>query len=167
MTTYRVPVLETFQWQQPVKDRLADPPATPLKGDRYLVIATGSGDWVGKEGQIAYCSNATGPVWSYTLPTEGMICWVNDEDKYYRYSGTAWAIFETIGPTGPAGPTGPSGPAGPTGATGGTGPQGPTGATGGTGPQGPTGATGPTGPAGPTGPGAEYDAAYDCLLIAE
>ena len=159
MTQYRVPVLETFQWQQPVKDQLAAPPGGEAKGDRYLIIATGSGDWLLKEGQIATCSGTGPTTWIYTLPTEGMICWVDDVNKYYRYDGSAWAVFENLGPTGPAGPTGPGG---------GTGPAGPTGSPGGTGPAGPTGSIGPTGPhgpTGPTGPGAVYDAAYDALLI--
>ncbi len=163
MPDYRVPVLENFEWQQPVIDRLATPPGSPLKGDRYLVIATASGDWAGQENKIAYCSNATGPVWTFTSPSEGMIIWVNDENVYYRYDGSSWAILQTAGPTGPTGPAGATGPQGPTGAagaTGATGPQGPAG------PTGAAGATGPQGPTGPTGPvNQTYDADYKCIII--
>jgi len=175
MPNYRVPVLENFEWQQPVKDRITAAALallTPAKGDRYLLTDGANAD------KIAYCTNATGPVWDYsTVPSVGMQCWVIDEAKYYRYSAGAWAIFELLGPTGPTGPTGPAGatgaagptgPQGPTGAAGATGAQGPTGPAGATGADGPTGAqgpTGPTGPVGPTGPPATYDAAYKALII--
>lgn len=109
MATYKVPLLESFTWQKPVLDRLTAPPGGESKGDRYLIIAVGSGDWTGKENQIALYN---GVDWDYVLPTEGMAIWVSDEDKYYRYDGSVWAIFEQTGPTGPTGPSGPTGPAG-------------------------------------------------------
>jgi hypothetical protein len=87
MATYRVPVLENFEWQQPVKDRITaavQGGLTPLRGDRYLITDGANAN------KIAYCTNATGPVWDYTIPTEGMMCWVNDEDEYYRYDGAVW-----------------------------------------------------------------------------
>jgi hypothetical protein len=184
MANFRVPVLENFEWQRPVNDRVPAPAGGEAKGVRYLVIATASGDFAGHENSIAYYDGAT---WQFDLPLEGMILWVKDEDKYYRYDGSAWGEYlgqqGATGPTGPTGaagatgPTGDTGPAGATGAIGDTGPAGPTGPTGpagatgaagDTGPAGPTGATGDTGPAGPTGPtgpGAAYDSDYGCLII--
>jgi len=88
---YKVPILENFEWQKPVVDRLTAPPAH-TKGNRYLIIATASGDWSGKENQIAI---SDGAAWSYILPIEGMIVWVDDEDVYYKYSGSAWAVFSS------------------------------------------------------------------------
>ncbi|GAI70729.1 unnamed protein product, partial [marine sediment metagenome] len=38
-------VLQGLDWQPSVLDELADPPGTPAEGDRYLVIATATGDW--------------------------------------------------------------------------------------------------------------------------
>ena len=61
-TQYRIPELSTFNWQQNVLEQLDTPPGSPDKGDRYLVIATAGGDWAGHETDIAWCSNATGPV---------------------------------------------------------------------------------------------------------
>lgn len=70
-----------------VLDRLADPPGSPTNGQRYLIIATASGAWAGKETQIAqYVTNA----WQYTTPTEGMCTYVDDEDLLYIFNGTSW-----------------------------------------------------------------------------
>jgi hypothetical protein len=90
MTQYRVPELSTYSWQQPVINQLADPPATPGKGDRYIVIATASGDWAGHEGDIAWCSNATGPVWSFDTPAEGWQLWDKNANAFYYHNGTSW-----------------------------------------------------------------------------
>ena len=179
MADYRIPILDEFEWQQAVEDRVTAPAGGESKGHRYLVIATASGDFTGHENDIAYYDGAS---WNFVSPLEGMICWVKDEDEYYRYNGTSWDKYlGNTGPTGPTGPTGAQGPTGPTGAQGPTGPtgvqgptgptgaQGPTGSAGPTGPtgaQGPTGPTGAQGPTGPTGPTNQtYDSAYKCIII--
>jgi len=133
MADYRVPVLEHFEWQRPVSSRVTVPVGGEAEATRYLVIATSSGAFVGQENNIAYYYNST---WTFDVPTEGTILWVNDEDKYYKYNGTAWeAYLGQQGPTGPAGSDGDTGPAGSDGDT------------------------------GPTGPGATYDSDYKCLII--
>jgi hypothetical protein len=182
MPDYKVPALNNFEWQRSIISRLDTPPVSPSKGARYLVTSGASGtDWAGQDNKIAYCSNATGPVWSFDEPLSGMMLWVIAESKYYHYTGTVWAEYSSS--SGPTGPTGPQGAdvyisastplsavngdlwwdtdddggvmTGPTGPTGPQGVAGPTGATGLTGPQGvagPTGATGLTGPQGVAGP---------------
>ena len=70
-----------------VLDRATAPPGSPSNGDRYLIIATASGAWAGKENQVAqYVTNA----WQYTTPTEGMCAYVDDEDLLYIFNGTTW-----------------------------------------------------------------------------
>ena len=44
MADYRIPVIDQFPWQPSVKSKTDTPPGVPAKGDRYLVIATASGD---------------------------------------------------------------------------------------------------------------------------
>jgi len=98
--SYKTPALHTFTWQQPVKDKdLTAPPGGEVKGDRYIVKATGSGLWSAKDNQIATYNGAG---WDFTVPTEGMITWVNDEDVYYIYNGTLW-FSENIDITEPTG----------------------------------------------------------------
>ncbi len=93
MAKYHVPVLEKFQWQQPVLDKdLTSPPAEPSKGDRYLIYGTGSGDWSGHDSEIAYYDGAA---WQFITASEGMHVWVKDEDKVYVYDGTSWSLEGT------------------------------------------------------------------------
>lgn len=95
MTNYRVPVLEHFTWQVPVITRtLSTPPISPapVKNDRYIVKATGTGDWASHDNEIAYYD---GSIWKFTVPTEGFILWVNDENTYYSFDGAAWNVFSS------------------------------------------------------------------------
>ena len=91
-TQYRVAILEHHSWQPPVKAAdLTAPPAMPTKGDRYIVAGpTASGAWAGHEGSIAWCSNATGPVWSFDAPEEGWRAYDQDNNADLLYDGAAW-----------------------------------------------------------------------------
>lgn len=78
------------EWQDSVITRTATPPVTPTVGDRYLIIATATGAWVGKENQIAQWDGAA---WVYTVPTTGMYVSVDDETTaLYLYTGATWSI---------------------------------------------------------------------------
>ena len=135
MANYRVSILDTFSFQEHVKDKdLTSPVSGPSKGDRYIIIAGDSGtDWAGHDNDITYYD---GSDWQFITPTEGFIVWVDDENEFYKFNGSSWSIY-----AGSQGPTGSAGPTGPTGSSGNTGPTGPTG---------PTGASGSAGSAGPT-----------------
>jgi hypothetical protein len=163
MSNYRVPIIDKFSWQPPVKSILGTEPGGPAKGDRYVVAVGATGaNWSGQDNKIAYYDGAA---WQFDTPAEGWQVYSEGADKFYFYTGSAWAETISIGPTGPAstvtGPTGANGT--PSTVTGPTGPAstvtGPTGAN--------STVTGPTGPGvtGPTGPGATYDADYGCLII--
>jgi len=91
MTNYKVPSLENFQWQQPVISKeLFSPPVSFVKGDRYIVASSGSGDWVGQTNNIAIYS---GTEWEFTLSSPGMILWVSNENQYYSFNGSNWNNF--------------------------------------------------------------------------
>jgi len=90
---YRIPVLEEFGFQQAVKSVLSSPPIAPSKGDRYIVGSSAVGLWTGQENKIAYCSSAFGPEWSFDMPDEGWLAWVEDVDNYYSFNGTTWAAL--------------------------------------------------------------------------
>jgi len=91
MSNYKVPQLSSFEWQQAVKDKDLSTPVglTPAKGDRYIVKATGSGDWTGHNNAIATYNGAT---WDFVEAVEGLICYINDEDLVYIYT-TSWIIW--------------------------------------------------------------------------
>lgn len=76
---------------------LATPPVSPSSGDAYIVAATATDDWTGKEDNIARWN---GSAWVFTAPTEGMVVWVADENLLYGYDGSAWASAGAAVPDG-------------------------------------------------------------------
>lgn len=92
-TPYRVPVLENFQWQQPILDKDLTAPPAATKGNRYIIGTGASGSWSTHDNQITTYDGAS---WLFTTPTEGTTCWVADEDVLYTWSGTSWVISVPI-----------------------------------------------------------------------
>lgn len=73
------------------------PPGAPSNGDVYVVGASATGDWTGKENDIAWYQDS----WRFITPNEGMTLWVNDEDKYYHWDGAQWTdVLENISEVG-------------------------------------------------------------------
>lgn len=80
--------LGRFGFHPAVKTRtLTAPPASPASGDSYIVAATATGAWAGKENQIAVWDGAA---WQFGVPREGWTAWVDDENVLIGYLGTAW-----------------------------------------------------------------------------
>ncbi|HHN66636.1 MAG TPA: DUF2793 domain-containing protein [Thermopetrobacter sp.] len=79
--------------QAAVVDRdLSAPPASPAAGDAYIVAAAASGDWSGKEGQLAvWRDNA----WYFHQPREGWRVWVRDEDALLVFADGTWTAATT------------------------------------------------------------------------
>lgn len=77
--------------QLQVKDKdLTAPPGSPANGDRYIVGASATGAWAGKDKQIAvYDVNA----WAFYPAKDGWMAWVTDEDKIYVYNASAWQQY--------------------------------------------------------------------------
>lgn len=65
----------------------ATPPATPVDGDRYLIAAAATGDWLGRSGQIALRMEGA---WRYFTASEGWRLWVSDEDVLLVFNGATW-----------------------------------------------------------------------------
>jgi hypothetical protein len=72
-----------------VKDRdLTAPPGSPTAGDRYIVGAAATGDWSGKDGQIAlYISGG----WAFYEPKIGWLAYIEDEEKLCVYKASGWS----------------------------------------------------------------------------
>jgi hypothetical protein len=84
----QVRYLESMAGHAILKDRdLSTPPVSPADGDMYLVKATGTGTWAGKDGKLAYFLNTA---WIFITVREGFTAWVNDEDVFIGYDGAAW-----------------------------------------------------------------------------
>ena len=96
MSTKKVPVTENFPFQQPVKDKDLSAPPAATKGHRYIVAATGSGDWTGHTGDIAI-GNGSG--WDFVTKAEGLITWIEDENLYYYFDGSNWIVSNPFNKT--------------------------------------------------------------------
>lgn len=85
--------LQGLDWQESVIDKdLVTAPGSPSTGDRYIIAGLGGG-WSG--GTIDDIAEWNGTAWEFTTPNEGYTCRVEDENKNYQYSGSAWALWET------------------------------------------------------------------------
>ncbi len=89
---YRVPILEQYVFQPPVIDKdLSSPESGFVKGDRYIVGSVASGDWLGKEKNIAWYD---GTIWKFDAPIKGMLLWINDEGVFYFYNNSGvWELL--------------------------------------------------------------------------
>ncbi|MDP1614325.1 MAG: DUF2793 domain-containing protein [Methylococcales bacterium] len=92
MAKYYTPDLQKYEYQKAVIDKdILTPPGTPAAGDRYLINGTGTGAWSANSYDI---TTWDGAAWIFAVKREGMIVWAKDEDKYYFYNGTVWAVAE-------------------------------------------------------------------------
>ena len=66
---------------------LTTPPGSESNGDLYLVLATGTGDWAGEDGNFALYYDAA---WDFLTPAEGDKMWVKDENVHLIYNGSTW-----------------------------------------------------------------------------
>jgi hypothetical protein len=83
--------IQGLSWQDPVIDEQTTPPGAPSTGDRYIVTATATGAWVGREDDIAEWD---GSAWVFTTPTEGYVLRNLTTDKFRLFDGTSWGNFE-------------------------------------------------------------------------
>lgn len=80
----------------PVADRVTAPPGSCADGATYIIIATATGAFTGKENQLATAvgvNAASG--WLYRTPgtlDEGVTAYVQDENAVYLWGGASWAI---------------------------------------------------------------------------
>ena len=64
--------------------------------------------FTGHDNEIATYDAAT-DTWSFAVPDEGLLVWVEDDDEYYYWDGSAWSVFSAVGPPGPDGNPGAAG----------------------------------------------------------
>ena len=72
---------------------VADPPALPVEGDRYLVAAAPAGNWAGQAGSLAFFEAMA---WRFSVPRPGWRLWVEDESRFLVFDGTVWKDIQDI-----------------------------------------------------------------------
>lgn len=76
--------------QLAVLDRdLISPPVTNAEGDRHIIAAGATGDWSGRDLNIAAYQDGA---WAFFTPNEGWLAWVSDEDVLLAWDGTQWSV---------------------------------------------------------------------------
>ena len=74
--------------QLSVLDRtLTAAPGAPDEGERHIVGNSASGDWAGKDGQVAAFQDGQ---WVFYPPVSGWLAWVSAEDRICAWDGAAW-----------------------------------------------------------------------------
>ena len=66
---------------------LADPPAEPVDGEAWIVAAGGTGEWVGRDGEVAVRQSGA---WAFHVPRSGWVAWVEDERRLVTYDAGGW-----------------------------------------------------------------------------
>lgn len=94
--TYNVAMAMLDQLVQPaVKSRsIPVPPPGPAVGDTYIVAASATGAWAGKDGQFAAWLDGG---WNFITPTNGWLAYVTDTAELAVFSAGAWMSFVTNG----------------------------------------------------------------------
>jgi hypothetical protein len=84
--------------QPTVKSRTTTaPPGAPAEGDAYIVAASATGAWAGKDGKFAcWLSGA----WSFRTPANGWLAYVVDTAELAVCQSGAWSSFVTNGGAG-------------------------------------------------------------------
>ena len=72
--------------------QVASPPGGETGGEVHLVTNGGtSGDFSGKDNQIAYYDNG----WKFVVADEGMVAYLQNDEQYFTFNGTTWEPFST------------------------------------------------------------------------
>lgn len=81
------------QLMNPVAEQfgLETPPGGPQPGQTWIIGAAPTGDWAGRDGQIA-CWTPGG--WRYVQPFEGLHIWLMDQRLWARREANGWSIGE-------------------------------------------------------------------------
>lgn len=70
-----------------VVNRSNTSPPSPTTGDCFIVKATGSGAWLGKDNNLAYW---TGTGWKFLAPDVGWRAWIEEEKSIATFTGSKW-----------------------------------------------------------------------------
>ena len=66
---------------------LATPPISGVDGQAFVVPTGASGDWAGRDGEIAIWSNGG---WAFVAPQVGWRAWLQDEAHLVFFDGSDW-----------------------------------------------------------------------------
>lgn len=81
-----VNVIDSVLGAKVIDRDLTAPPGGESNGDLYIVGGPATGDWTGQDGNLALYYDG----YIFITPKEGMVVYIDDEDVYEMYDGSAW-----------------------------------------------------------------------------
>ncbi|MEO0637846.1 MAG: DUF2793 domain-containing protein [Pseudomonadota bacterium] len=76
------------------------PPASPQDGERHIVPQGATGNWAGEDGKVAARQDNA---WTFLLPQDGRVCFVQDENSLLAYHNGIWQpVGSQSAPTSPS-----------------------------------------------------------------
>lgn len=81
-------ICDTSTQCEVISKDVASPPESPVAGDKYLIPASASGDWSGKEGLVLYWSASN----SWEELPETVCVKAMDEGRLYFKSSSGWVF---------------------------------------------------------------------------
>ncbi len=73
--------------QLALQDLLTTPPASPVAGATYAVMAGANGVWTGHDGDTAVQQSGS---WVFTRQKKGTLAWLESKTALYSFDGTGW-----------------------------------------------------------------------------
>lgn len=86
-------LINGLTWKSPVLSFETTPPVSPNDGDRYIVIATATGDWVGHETERAVWDDANNE-WDFEIPANSWVNFLDDEQAAYVFFDGEWVQMD-------------------------------------------------------------------------
>ncbi len=85
--------LDTLVQLAVLDSSLADPPATPEEGDRYIVATAGTGTWAGHDGDLAsYVDGA----WDFDMPGDGWLAFDIAAGVLLAHQTSGWEMVSGV-----------------------------------------------------------------------
>lgn len=69
-----------------ISAQFSNPPNEVKDGDLYIIAVNATGEWQGKEQQLAFFYQG----WRYIKPNLGLALWVKDKNSLFRFNGQHW-----------------------------------------------------------------------------
>ena len=81
--------LDTLVSLSVVSASVTAPPGSPAAGDRYIIAATATGAWTGKENQVA---RYNGTAWEYQTAPDGQVAYDESRGAWRLFNGSSWSF---------------------------------------------------------------------------
>ena len=83
-----------------ISKALATPPGSPANGDRYIVAASGTGAWAGKDTNVAVWTTdnpaTPGGLWEFYPPGKGWQAFNEADSTVYVWDSSTWGAGPVI-----------------------------------------------------------------------